>query len=97
MKPLTIQQRKKQIDKMVALFIKCGFSYGELERCLELKHGSLKTDTSYELLALLKILVNFPWMLRVAEKGYDTIEAKKALCHAAIDIMFQPSKERIKK
>jgi len=95
MKRLTQQQRRQQIDEMVAVFIKRGFSYSELERCLELKQGSLKTDVSYELLVLLKILVNFPWMIRVAEKDFDEIESKKALCHAAIDIMFQPSKKRI--
>ena len=86
---MTAKQRKKQIDKIVKVFINCGFSHTELERSLDLERGTLQSDNSAELLALLKILANFPWMIRVAEKDFDEIEAKKATCHAAIDLIFE--------
>jgi len=91
-KIMTARQRKKQIDKIVDWFIKSGFSHAELERSLDLKRGTLRADNSPELLALLKILLNFPWIIRVAEKNFDEMEAKKAMYHTAIDLMFTQSK-----
>lgn len=83
---------KNEVRKLVDSLVTMGFSEGELERTLDLPRKTLSTDNSEELIALLKIVNMYPWMIRVAEKNYDLLEAKKIMCNAAIDEMFSEKK-----
>jgi len=65
-----------------------------LEHALDLKTDTLIKEGSPELLALLKILQAFPWMVNVADKRFDPVESQRELLHAAVDIYCNKEKER---
>lgn len=70
-----------------------GHSETELERCLELKFGTIKKvlamkDPPAEMVTLFKIIYSFPWLIEVADNGYDAKYAKqKLLFVAAVSMM----------
>lgn len=60
-----------------------GHSQAEVERILSLPQRSLDSNQDDpEVIALMKILNLYPWMLKVAEEGFDENIAKKELYHA---------------
>jgi hypothetical protein len=79
---------RKKIDVLVNILIKHGFTSIEIERCLGLESSALTQSDDPALLSLLKIICLYPWMIRVAERNYDVTEARRMMCHAAIDSMF---------
>jgi len=44
--------------------------------------------TSAVTIALLKVIKIYPWLLDVADAGFDEMASKKIMCHSAIDAMF---------
>ena len=89
-----VQTIKQKIKIIVDAFKKAGWKPMEMERCLDLEFGTLENSEDPALLPLLKILAVYPWLIRVAEKNYDTIEAKRIMTHAAIDTLFDQFKEK---
>jgi hypothetical protein len=70
------------IEEALLKLDKLGYSVPSVERILDLKPGTLKTDNASGdpvTLALFDILNAFPWILKVAEEDFNEKEAKYLL------------------
>jgi hypothetical protein len=79
------------IEEILAEFQAYGITIAQIERVLDLHQGALDTGNLIddpEIIALLKIVRTYPWLLEVAEADYDENESKRILLHHAIDQMI---------
>jgi hypothetical protein len=67
---------------------KYGISQAGIERVLDLPQHSLDKEKGSEVVALIKMIKTFPWLISVAEKNYDRKEAKRTLLHVAVDYLI---------
>jgi hypothetical protein len=80
----------------------CGMSFSTIERTLELPVGTLDGWLkSYKSIpaggvALLRIIDTYPWMIEVALKNYDPIEANRHHAIAAINALADTEKSEAK-
>lgn len=73
-------------EVLIELLANFDYTQSAVERVLGLKMGTLSTDDpSPELLALMKVIRAYPWMLQVADKNFDDLEAKRISGHSAVD------------
>lgn len=73
-------------EVLIELLANFDYTQSAVERVLGLEMGTLSTDDpSPELLALMKVIRAYPWMLQVADKNFDDLEAKRILGHSAVD------------
>ena len=72
-----------------------GCNETEIERALDIRpFGYLKKAVELKreppgLRQLLMIIRAFPWMLKAADEGYHTVEAKKTFLTHAVDIIVE--------
>lgn len=82
-KPLTPKPRKREVI--------------ELERKLGMPLGSFEKEKSLpETQELINILNNFPWIVEVAEWGYDETLAQLILQREAIKVRIEERRREIK-
>lgn len=73
-------------EVLIELLANFDYTQSAVERVLGLEMGTLSTDDpSPELLALMKVIRAYPWLLQVADKKFDDLEAKRILGHSAVD------------
>lgn len=60
-----------------------GLTRPYLERALDLPVGHLQRPADFETIALLRIIHMFPWMVDVADSGYEPTVAQLSLLQAA--------------
>lgn len=74
-------------ETLIELYANYGYTRGCVERILNLKANSLSTENpAPELIALMKVIRTYPWLLKVADNNYDEFEAKRILGHVAVDL-----------
>jgi len=79
------------IDGILLEFQSMGVTEAAIERSLDLKQGDIRRACLIddpEMVALLKIVRTYPWLLEVAELGYKENSSKRIMLHNAIDIMM---------
>jgi len=81
----------RKVKTLIAAIRKdLGVTDAQLEHALDLEHGAIKraekaAAPSPELMALLKIVYTYPWMLKVADRNYDQKTAMKEFFKQAVD------------
>jgi hypothetical protein len=88
------------IEEIVVEFQAHGISPAQIERALDLDQGMLSRGNlieDKEVIALLKIVRTYPWLLEVAEARYDENESKRILLHHAVDQMINDKINKEKK
>jgi len=73
-------------EVLLNLYVNYKYTQSDVERMLDLPMKALDLENS-ETLALMKMIKVYPWLLEVADKDYDEIEAKRILGHNAVDII----------
>lgn len=64
-----------------------GWSQASIERSLDIPQKTLsKEDPEPELIALMKIVRIYPWVVQVADRKYNEFDAIRVMGHAAVDI-----------
>ena len=75
-------------ETLIELYANYGYTQACVERILNLKINSLRTeDPAPELIALMKIIKTYPWLLKVADSNYNEFEAKRILGRTAVDLI----------
>lgn len=89
-------EKKAQAELVKSILEKLNqahISMAMLERVLELPVRTLTRwkngDFSSSSLALLRILITFPWIINVAEQKFDSIFARSSIVKAAIQVLEQ--------
>lgn len=80
-----------KIEEILIEFQSNGISEPAIERIFELDQGSLriaKLTEDPEIIALLKMIRTFPWLIDVADKRFDESHSKRILLHNAVDLMM---------
>lgn len=81
----------EEIDGILIEFQSMGVTEAVIERSLDLKRGDIRRACLIddpEMLALLKIVRTYPWLLEVAMLGYKENSSKRIMLHNAIDAMM---------
>ncbi len=74
-------------ETLIELHANFGWTQASIERALGLEMKALSTkDPKPELVALMKIIKVYPWLIEVADSNYDEFESKRILGHNAVDI-----------
>jgi|SRR5665213_425845 len=78
---------KLDAQSLIKKLFKCGYSTVTVERCLGLPMYTLSKDCKWSPIevALLRLLVTYPWLVEVATLNYDPILSQVALAHAGIN------------
>lgn len=79
------------IDGILIEFQSMGITEAAIERSLDLKQGDIRRACLIddpEMVALLKLVRAYPWLLEVAEFGYKENSSKRIMLHNAIDMMM---------
>lgn len=75
-------------ETLIELHANYGYTQGCIERILNLKAKSLSIENpAPELIALMKVIRTYPWLLKVADNNYNEFEAKRILGHVAVDLI----------
>jgi hypothetical protein len=86
-----VEAVKTSVPRMLELLGKQGLSMAYIERALELPARTTARwksgECSAAAVALLRTLATFPWVLEVAESGFDTKVANKAIVARAANIL----------
>ena len=85
------------IDEILIDLQGMGYTAPGLERVLGLNQGSIeiaKMTNDPEVIALLKIIKTYPWLLDVAEHNFDESMSKRIMFHSAIDAMMNDEHNR---
>jgi len=83
--------KKKAVTNILTTFNSNGISLSALERSLDLPQRMLskwkqqRSDPSASAVTLLKLVSLFPWLIEVADKGFDPIESKRIFLNIARD------------
>ncbi len=78
---------KKEVREILKIFKeKLGWTQVDIERCMDLEMGALNANTK-EVVALMRMISAFPWLVGVAERSYEKEYATKIMMHTAIEMM----------
>ena len=79
------------IEEILVEFQAQGITASAIERVFDLEQGALKsacqTDNP-EIITLLRMVRVYPWLIEVAEHGFDGERSQRILLHNAVDIMM---------
>ncbi|MDD5649730.1 MAG: hypothetical protein PHF86_04820 [Candidatus Nanoarchaeia archaeon] len=76
------------VKEIVENFAKSGVSQAALERILDLGQGDLSKEETPEMIALMRIVATYPWLLSVAEHHYDEKYANRVVLHVGVDALL---------
>jgi hypothetical protein len=75
---------------------KYGSTQTSIERVLDLKQGSLKDEEGPEVVALIKMIRTYPWLLEVAARNYNDKDAKNIIINVVVHELVEANKETLK-
>lgn len=74
-------------ETLVELQTNYGWSQASIERSLDIPQRSLsKENPEPELITLMKIVRAYPWVVQVADRQYNEVDALRIMGHAAVDV-----------
>lgn len=81
----------KELEEILLEFQAHGLTPAKIEFALDLDYGSIEkallTDDPI-MITLLKVVRTYPWLLEIAEHGYDGTESERILLHNAVNVFI---------